>query len=126
MSGGEIETMAAYSKNIEEKSGFSDADLNKYSGYFDKYSEDSTAISYENRILGDAIGEAGPFYLYYDKNGARIHYAWNGDMAEFVELANPWLVRGGNNGHGVLAGPFLSARRDGSLPGTFRVVLSPV
>ena len=72
MSGGTYEYMAAYMdtygvKNSEGiESGFTNETLKEYEDYLDKYSVNSTWYSYSNRKLGDATGEMGPFYYYYD------------------------------------------------------------
>ncbi len=129
MSGGAEEYVAAYSKNIEKDSGFNDTDLNTYSGYFDKYPEDSTETSYGNRILGDATGEMGPFYNYYEKVGPLYyHNSWYSDVSGFTNLTYPWFGRGGPYSNGLLAGQYFFFNKAGNSITyvSFRLVLSPI
>ena len=113
MSGGSYEYVAAYinGHGQDNNSGLSTAELNNNTKYFDKYLENSTYTTYNNRILGDATGEMGPFYEYYDKEAKRFHGSWYADCANFLSLngeANhgAWMHRGGTNRHGSLAGLF--------------------
>ena len=92
-----------------DQSGLSDQDVKSYAkqGYIDLYDSSSTNDGYSKRILGDATGEMGPFYNYYDKsNVKRNHNSWYGDFSYFVESKNPWLHRGGGYENGILAGQF--------------------
>ncbi len=86
MSGDSNEYMAAYSPtSTGDASGFTEEELAKYDAYFDKYL-DATVTSYSKRILGDATGEMGPFYYYYEKdNVKRRHNSWYADKSDFVE-----------------------------------------
>ncbi len=107
MSGGAWEYVAAYMPSSNDASGFSASELTTYSKYLDLYSANSTINSYNNRKLGDATGEMGPFYFYADKdNNKRYHNNWYGDSSHFVDSTYPWFVRGGDYGFGVLAGQF--------------------
>ena len=101
-------------------------------GYIDKYPKESTWTSYSNRILGDATGEMGPFYYYYDKdynNGTQhYHNVWYADHSIFVASTGyPWFIRGGYYGDGILAGQFRFDHHTGveSNYVSFRIVLSP-
>ncbi len=128
MSGGAWEYMAACMENTPKDSGFSTEDLEKEmnAGYIDKYPSDTN--SYSNRILGDATGEMGPFYNYYDKdNGKRYHNVWYADYSGFVASSYPWFGRGGGYDNGVLAGQFDFGGYNGGANGRigFRLVLSP-
>ena len=60
---------------------------------------------YQNRILGDATSEFGPFYYFSDKNGSlRQHNSWYDDFSLPVDTTNSWYFRGGNYQGGFLAG----------------------
>ncbi len=132
MSGGAHEYMASYMDGNPKDSGFTnDSELAKEvsDGYIDKYPSDSSVTSYNKRILGDATGEMGPFYYYWDKDGIdkRYHNAWYADTSHFVDSSNPWFVRGGGCDNGVLAGQFNFSRDTGDANSYFgfRLVLSP-
>ena len=116
MSGGAWEYVAGYMPSSSDASGFSASELTTYSKYLDLYSANSTINSYNNRKLGDATGEMGPFYFYADKdNNKRYHNNWYGDTSGFVDSTYPWFVRGGDYDHGVLAGQFHFARSTGGV-----------
>ena len=107
MSGGAWEYVAAYMPSSRDASGFTSAELNTYAKYLDIYPSNSTITSYNNRILGDATGELGPFYFYADKDNInRYHNNWYGDFSDFVDSTYPWFSRGGVYDTGVLAGQF--------------------
>ncbi len=127
MSGGAWEYVAAYMPSSSDASGFSASELTAYSKYLDLYSANSTINSYNNRKLGDATGEMGPFYFYADKdNNKRYHNNWYGDYSAFVDSTYPWLYRGGIYGNGVLAGQFYFSRFTGGVytSGGSRLVLA--
>ena len=114
MSGGAWEYVAAYMPSSRDASGFTSAELNTYAKYLDIYPANSTINSYNNRILGDATGEMGPFYFYADKDGnKRYHNNWYSDYSYFVDSTYPWFVRGGYYDDGVLAGQFYFGRGTG-------------
>ena len=116
MSGGAWEYVAGYMPSSSDASGFTSTELTKYSKYLDIYSRNSIVTSYNNRILGDATGEMGPFYFYADKNNTkRYHNNWYGDDSYFVDSTYPWFGRGGSYGHGVLAGQFYFTRHTGGV-----------
>ena len=127
MSGGACEYMAAYIENVYGSSGFTVSTISNYdSKYFDVYSSSSTITGYNNRILGDATGELGPFYSYKDSdNEQRFHSTWGTDNTNFVETSIPWFVRGGLYYAGVVSGTFAFARDvGGAYSGySFRLVL---
>ena len=107
MSGGAWEYVAGYMPSSSDDSGFTSTELTTYSKYLDLYSANSTINSYNNRKLGDATGEMGPFYFYADKdNNKRYHNNWYGDFSYFVDSSSPWFFRGGIYAYGVLAGQF--------------------
>ena len=127
MSGGAWEYVAGYMPSSSDASGFSASELTTYSKYLDLYSANSTINSYNNRKLGDATGEMGPFYFYADKdNNKRYHNNWYGDVSFFVDSTYPWFYRGGYYGSGVLAGQFYFVRYTGGVDtdGGSRLVLA--
>ena len=134
MSGGCWEFMAAYMDTYGVTTGegyingFSDETLTEYKDYLDKYQSNSYNESYSNRILGDATGEMGPFFYYYDSDLAypRLHNSWYGNNSNFVNNIFPWFLRGSNNNSGVLASQFSFAGQTGR-PDYFgtRLVLAP-
>ena len=108
-------------------SGFNDANISVYdSKYFDIYPNSSSEKTYNNRILGDATGELGPFSYYPDSDSAyRNHTSWYSDYAYFVSGNSPWFARGGRYTSGNLAGSFAFYVRNGTSVDlySFRVVL---
>ncbi len=116
MSGGAWEYVAAYMPSSRDASGFTSAELNTYAKYLDIYPSNSTITSYNNRILGDATGELGPFYFYADKDNInRYHNNWYGGSSHFVDSTTPWFDRGGDYDNGVLAGQFYFGRSTGGV-----------
>ena len=116
MSGGAWEYVAGYMPSSSDDSGFTSTELTTYSKYLDLYSANSTINSYNNRKLGDATGEMGPFYFYADKdNNKRYHNNWYGEYSYFVDSTYPWFARGGLYGIGVLAGQFGFGRYTGGV-----------
>ncbi len=113
MSGGAHEYLAAYMDNIVGDSGLTVDFINEHKKYFDIYPSDSNASNFNNRILGDATGEMGPFYYYYDDPGKRYHNAWYADDSEFVRSSKPWFHRSGRFYVGVLAGQFYFCGTEG-------------
>ena len=127
MSGGALEYVAGYMPSSSDASRFSASELTTYSKYLDLYSANSTINSYNNRKLGDATGEMGPFYFYADKDKIkRYHNNWYGGHSYFVDSTYPWFARGGNYGDGVLAGQFDFGRSTGGVytGGGSRLVLA--
>ncbi len=129
MSGGTLETMAAC---VEGSVGSSDFDIETLAkemdnGYIDRYSKDSTSTSFNKRILGDAIGELGPFYTYIEGNGSLyLHSSWYSNSAEFVRSAEPWLSRGSWFDQGAVISQFYFRTDVGEVWGAgFRVALAP-
>ena len=128
MSGGAWEYVAGYMPSSSDASGFTSTELTKYSKYLDIYSRNSIVTSYNNRILGDATGEMGPFYRYADKDNInRYHNNWYSDYSFFVDSNVPWFARGGGYSYNVLTGQFHFTRYTGDIDihDTFRLVLTP-
>ena len=128
MSGGVHEYVAAYTNANLSSSGFSKDPISIYGKqYFDFYNNDKSSTNFYNRILGDATGEMGPFYIYIDADGGnRIHNNWGGDFTYFVNDERPWFGRGGSLFSGVLGGQFYFERYPGSSDEniSFRVVIA--
>ena len=126
MSGGVYEYVAGYINGNVGSSGLSVSNYD--SKYFNVYPSNSTETSYQNRILGDATGEMGPFKNYADGDGgSRPHNSWYADYSYFVYSSWPWFYRGGIYNYGVLAGQF---NFDSCTGGAydhigFRLVLTP-
>jgi hypothetical protein len=75
MSGGAWEYMAGYVYGYLEKGGFANNEASKYDKkYFNIYPSNNTLTSYNNRILGDAIGEMGPFYFTGVGNESNLYH----------------------------------------------------
>jgi hypothetical protein len=128
MSGGTHEFMASYLEDSLGSSGFVTDPSDFYgSKYFDKYPKNSSENSYNNRILGDATGELGPFYS-YDKEsiGIRYYNNWHKERGYFPKPSSPWIDRGGAQSHDNHAGQGYFGRNSGAGDSylTFRIVLT--
>ena len=98
-----------------------------YSKYWDKYTA-AVNTNYNNRILGDATGEMGPFGSEKDPDGtANAKSSWYKDYAYFADSVHPWFVRGGRWCYGAAAGAFAFSYGTGatSTSLSFRIVLAP-
>jgi len=98
-----------------------------YEKYYDKYSS-TVNTNYNNRILGDATGEMGPFGSEKDPDGiTRNKTSWYGDCAHFAYSSYPWFIRGGDWNNGSEAGAFAFSHKTGGTNAhtSFRVVLAP-
>ena len=127
MSGGAWEYVAGYMPSSSDASGFSASELTTYYKYLDLYPCNSDMTTYNNRILGDATGEMGPFYYYADKDGSnRRHNNWYGDYSDFINSTSPWILRGCYFYDGVIAGQFNFNRDSGDsrINHSFRLVLT--
>ena len=128
MSGGSWEYMASYRSNTYGNSGFAADSISNYdSKYFDVYPAGSDVTTYNNRILGDATGELGPFYYYKNSDDSqRYHSTWYSDNSIFIDSKYPWFSLGGQYGTGVISGIFCISRYTGINGGshTFRLVLA--
>ena len=102
---------------------FTNSNWNKY---YDKYSS-TTLTSYNNRILGDATGEIGPFAKVNDPdNIARYRSSWHNDYAVTVDSNYSWSIRGGNYMFGVTTGIFAFLYNGVDINDmSFRIVLAP-
>ncbi len=92
MSGGALEYVAA--------SNWRDASENYDNKYLDLYLSSSIETSYNNRILGDATGEMGPFYLILEEEKYNRYYnSWFDNGAYFVDQTQYYMTRGGKGGN---------------------------
>ena len=98
-----------------------------YSKYWDRYTS-TVNTNYNNRILGDATGEMGPFGSEKDSdNNTRYKSSWYKDHAWFANYSGNLLLRGGGWHDGTSTGVFAF---NGNSGGTntnisFRIVLAP-
>ncbi len=106
ISGGAWERMASFPSGAFADSGKTSADITNYSKYFDLYSSNSVQTSWNNRILGDATGDMGPFYSYKENSGTYYHNNWYADCSTFADDYWSWFGRGSGNADGVIAGQF--------------------
>jgi hypothetical protein len=103
MSGGSYEYVSTYINGNNTK--FDEEIIKNYSEkYFDIY---NNSLTFSNRILGDATGELGPFYIYKDNDdNSRYHNSWWSDNSFYFNAENNYLGRGGYFNSGILAGQF--------------------
>ena len=92
-----------------------------YSKYWDKYTATVTT-NYNNRILGDATGEMGPFN---EVSGYKS--SWYKDGAYFINSSSPWFARGGTCRGGISSGTFVFSFSigNGNNDMSYRIVLAP-
>ena len=98
-----------------------------YSKYWDKYTL-TAETNYNNRILGDATGEMGPFGSEKDPDGGtRNKSSWYKDYAYLVSSPTPWFARGGAWVNGIISGAFSTGFGPGYISDdkVFRIVLTP-
>ena len=136
MSGGAWEQVAGYTTGattVGSSSGitslypdfFNDS---AYTKYWDKYISTASA-QYNNRILGDATGEMGPFGNIIDPDStSRYKSSWYQNFAYFANATDSWFLRSGAWYHGITSGSFAFTRSPGDAHAnyTFRIVLTPV
>ena len=135
MAGGSWDYVAGYTtgaSTVGESSGitslYPDFFTNStYTKYWDKYTSNSQT-QFNNRILGDATGEMGPFGNEKDPDSeTRQKSSWYGDFAYFADSSNPWFSRGGSWHFGTVSGAFAFDNYSGTTLTihSFRVVLTP-
>ena len=93
--------------------------------YYDIYNYNMQESHYNDRILGDASGEIGPFY----GTTAGSQYSmssWYNDVAEFP-ASFPWGRRSGGHKFGTQAGIFNTYHGGGheNVDSSFRIILTP-
>ena len=135
MSGGAWEYVMGYTTGTTTVGGasgitslyqsfFSDS---TYLKYWDRYTSTATT-NYNNRILGDATGEMGPFGTLKDPDGINRHKSsWYNYFAHFTSYTIPWSIYGGSWNHGVSTGIFAFASENGGtyVDVSYRIVLAP-
>ena len=135
MSGGAWEYVMGYTTGATTVGGTSGI-TNLYSNFFSnssysKYWDKYTLIAetnYNNRILGDATGEMGPFGSEKDPDGGtRNKSSWYKDYAYLVSSSTPWFARGGAWVNGIISGAFSTGFGPGYISDdkVFRIVLTP-
>ena len=135
MSGGAWEYVAGYTTGASTVGGssgitslysnfFTDS---TYTKYWDKYTS-TTNTQYNNKILGDATGEMGPFGSEKDPDGGtRNKSSWYGDYAFFTNLSSSWFIRSGYWITGTESGifAFYGITGESYYYITYRIVLTP-
>ena len=102
---------------------FSDS---SHSKYWDKYTS-TASTNFNNRILGDAVGEMGSFGNEKDPdNGIRNKSSWYKDYSYFANSSYPWFERGGDWNFGTAAGAFAFTYNSGGtlVDMSYRIVLA--
>ncbi len=135
MSGGAWEYVMGYTINATYFGGNSEITNNypeffndeKWKKYYDNYTT-TISLQYNNRILGDATGEMGPFGQEEDPDKyLRSKSSWYKDYADFIFSSLPWFFRGGLWYDGVMTGVFAFGHYLGGADPivSFRIVLIP-
>ena len=135
MAGGSWEYVAGYTTGATTVGGnsgitsiYQDFFTNStYTKYWDKYTS-TTNTQFNNRILGDATGEMGPFGNEKDPDsGTRQKSSWYGDFANFAFSSLPWFSRGCYWYYGTESGAFAFGSNSGTTNTlySFRIVLTP-
>ena len=89
--------------------------------YYDQYLYGITTHHYFDRILGDGIGETGPFGALQ----GRPVSSWYYDEPFMIHIGVPWFGRGGDVPRGAEAGIFAAEGWYGSSDNAFRIILTP-
>ena len=134
MSGGTWEYVAGYTTGSSSGDSSEITTLysnfftnNTYAKYWNKYTS-TIRSQYNNRILGDATGEMGPFESEKDPdNNSRSKSSWYSDWALFINSTYAWFIRSGSWYDGNVAGIFAFNYNTGSTNDnkTYRIVLTP-
>ena len=98
------------------------------SKYYDLYLYNNLPNEkYEERILGDATGETGPFNNKAYQNVSRRISSWHDDQADFLSINDSWFRRGALNYDGLGAGIFTFSATTGIEYNftVFRLILTP-
>ena len=97
------------------------------SKYYDLYPFTTQNRAYYNRILGDALGEMGPFASHTYYGTSRDVSSWYENRLSFIQNEVPIFLRGGSYADGSYSGVFASNRDTGRLASniSFRIVLTP-
>ena len=134
MSGGAWEYVMGYTTGATTVGGNSSI-TNLYSNFFsdstylkywDKYTS-TLNTNFNNKILGDATGEMGPFGSEKDlDSNIRYKSSWYKDYANFANSSVSWFARGGIWYYGTTSGIFAIGSDIGGMDGvvSYRVVLA--
>ena len=93
------------------------------SKYYDTYISDKNSnLEYYNRILGDATGEMGPFWLSNTRNLG----SWYSSHSFYIRLHQPFYQRGGYYANGTEPGIFYFGLANGCeyTTNSFRLILT--
>ena len=93
--------------------------------YYDSYIYSENTYHFNQRILGDATGELGPFTSATYETKERQINSWYQDEAKAISNASPWFARGGDRNIGLGAGIFNFYDQNGKDRNwcTYRIVL---
>ena len=93
--------------------------------YYDRESDD-TYYRFQRRILGDATGEMGPFYLQTLNNVSRAINSWYRDQGVFIYSDLPYFWRGSGYSSGTNTGIFSFSTDSGHESSflSFRLILT--
>ena len=95
------------------------------SKYYDVYGYSTNATQFLNRILGDATGEMGPFFM--QDSQLKQSSSWYDDETWSVFNSYPWVWRGSGPNYGILSGIFSFGNSYGRTYNyySFRLALTP-
>ncbi len=127
MSGGAYEYVAGYATTGASNEQSELISSSYETKYYDVY-ESQNDTSYNQRILGDATGEMGPFENGLDPDQhTRYKSSWYKDYAYFVYSSYPWFYRSGFWNNGTNAGIFAFSNYNGGIVSvvSYRIVLAP-
>lgn len=95
------------------------------SKYYDTYEVEWIHTAYDQRILGDATGEMGPFAQTNLEGNNMAFGSWHSALAFFPYAGNPFMLRGGAYTDGINSGIFAFFRYSGDNElSSYRIVLA--
>ena len=95
--------------------------------YYDIYNFSINQNDFSRRILGDAVGEIGPFDLVQFLSQNRSISSWYSDESYFIWTNFPFILRGAAYTSGLGAGLFGVGNSYGTMDMwvSFRLILTP-
>ena len=101
------------------------------SKYYDNYKYSLSKENTQNRILGDATGEIGPFEINAtNPSNLRINSSWYHDDGGVIFLESVWEMRSSMYSNGMETGVFAfgNTSRNGAINNniSFRLILTPI
>ncbi len=101
------------------------------SKYYDNYKYSLSKENTQNRILGDATGEIGPFEINStNPSNLRINSSWYHDDGGAIFLESVWEMRSSMYSNGMETGVFAfgNTSRNGAINNniSFRLILTPI